>query len=216
MTIPGDNDPNKKTDDIVPPANQIKKEDFDRVNTDYANTKKAFDATAKELTDLKAKLAEQERKQKETGGDFKSLYEAEKTAKSEIETRFSKLKEGMIISEKHKAASAALVKAGILPDAMKLLDFQDFQAMQAEVTSAGRTIVHGADQFAEQFKKDYPYAFSQGKPPIQNNGGGKFQTADGNVTITELMAVEKKFGNTSEEYYQAFDKYLKGKQVSKQ
>lgn len=209
----GDKNPNPPKDQNAGnvPQNTVPKDDFDKLATEAATYKKTLQTIQSDYDALKSKIEESERKAKETGGDFKSLYEQEKNARAESESKLTKLKESMILTQKYKAANEALVKAGLRPEAIKLLDKEDFADLEVEHTSQGRMLVHGADLFVDKFKKEYPFAFAEQKPPTMNSGGGSGSSSGGDISVADLLAAEKKFGSGSKEYLDTFEKYKKAK-----
>lgn len=194
----------------------VPKADHQRVLDDMMKFKKNFNDAAKENGDLKARLEALEKTKSETTGDFKSLYEKEKIARDELNGKYEGLKSSMVLTEKYKAASAALIKAGMNPEAMKLLDKEDFNEIEVEATSQGRFIPHGVDLYVDKFKKEFPFAFQTGKPPTMNGGGGSggTTTSGEDVTPAKLFEIEQecKKKKDMKPYYEALEKYKKSKQ----
>lgn len=196
--------------------NVVAKEDHDRALSDLQRFKKQAQDVQKERDDFKARLEALEKQKTESSGDFKSLYEAQLEAYNELKGKNEALKGSMILSEKYKTASSALAKAGIAPEALKILDKEDFKDMEVEFTTQGRMLVHGAETFVDRFKKEYPFAFPTGKAPQINTGGGSSGAADAaELTASSLYELEKKCKAKGDmtEYNAAIQKYIEQKKT---
>lgn len=195
-------------------AETVAKADHDRALADLHKFKSEAKAKETELADLKARLEAIETEKKTSTGDFKSLYEQSQSSANEWKSKYEGLKGSMVITEKHKAATAALVKAGIHAEALSMLDHEKFEGMEVEATSQGRFIVHGADLFAESFKKKYAFAFGKGAPPVVNAGGGSGGGSEGgDLNPTRLFEIEqecKKKGDMKP-YREAVTRYMEQK-----
>lgn len=191
----------------------VSKSDHQRVIDDMMKFKKNFNDTTKERDDLKARLEALEKAGKESSGDFKSLSEQYKTAADEWKSKYDGLKGSMVITEKHKAASSALLKAGMSPDALKILEKESFEDIEVEATSQGRFITHGVDLYVDKFKKEYPFAFPTAKPPTINMGGGSGNTDSEALTPAKLFDIEVECRKKKDmkPYYEALKKYQEQK-----
>jgi hypothetical protein len=196
----------------------VSKADHQRALDDMHKFKKLAVDTEKERNDLKTRLEALERDKKTADGDFKGLYETTKARLDEIEAEKKKLKDSMVLTQKHSAVQSALVKAGFKSEFLPLLDKESFDEVVFEATSAGRFLVTGADIFVDQYRKRYPSAFEAAKPPIINTGGGSDGSAGGDSDLTpgKLFTIEqecKKKGNM-QPYYEAIKKYQEQKKKS--
>jgi hypothetical protein len=176
---------NDQTPNPTQGSDVIPKAEYEKLSAEFNRIKKTAVDTQAERDDLKARLEALEHKKTEDGGDFKKLAETYKSKLDETEQKLNSFKSNVIVNEKHKAASAALVKAGLLPEALRLLDKEDFADIEVEVTNNGRFLSHGVDIFVENFKKSNPYAFAKASPPKVNNGSGGRQT-EGDSDAPEL------------------------------
>jgi hypothetical protein len=199
---------------VPPTAETVSKSDHQRALDDMIKYKKAASENEKVAADLKARLEALEKSKSESTGDFKTLYEQEKSARGELQGKYEGLKTSMVVTEKHKAASAALLKAGMSPEAMKILDREQFNEIEIEHTSQGRMITHGVDLYVDKFKKEYPFAFPAGKPPTLNNGGGTLPVTDTEeMTPARLFEIEQECKKTKnmKPYYEAVEKFKKSR-----
>lgn len=199
----------------TPAADSVTKEEHEKVMGELNRQKNLFGSLQKERDDFKSRLEAIEKKKSEDSGDFKNLYEAEKKNREELEGKYQGLKTSMVVSEKHKAASAALVKAGIAADMLQILDSEGFEDLQHEATTQGRILIHGVDLFVDKFKKRFPSAFPKGSaPPINTGGGGSPPPGDGEeMTGAKLFQIEQecKRKNDMKPYYEAHKKFLEQK-----
>lgn len=173
----------------------IPKTEFDKVSVELTKLRKMAADVQKERDELKSRFEALETKKNEDGGDFKKIADTYKAKLEETEAKLNSFKGSVIVNEKHKAASAALVKAGLLPEALRLLDKEEFNDIEVEVTNTGRFIPHGVDIFVENFKKSNPYAFAKAQPPTVNNGSGRrTDTSHDTAVLTHeyMYALEKK------------------------
>jgi hypothetical protein len=197
---------------------QVAFEDHKRALDDLHRFKqKAFDAE-KAASDLKARLEAFDKTQKESQGDFKSLSEQYKTSADEWKSKYEGLKGTMVLTEKYKAASQALLKAGMKPEALKILEKDEFKDLEVEATTSGRFIVHGTDLYVDKFKQEFPFAFGTGQPPTINNGGGGAGASEEMITPAKLLEIERaaKAKGDMTEYHKAFKKYAEQRQKLKQ
>jgi hypothetical protein len=188
----------------------VSKADHQRVLDDMMKFKKNFNDTAKENEDLKARLEALEKAGKESSGDFKSLAEQYKNTADEWKGKYDGLKGSIVINEKHKAASQALLKAGMKADALKILEKEDFKDIEVEATTSGRFLVHGVDLFVDKFKKEYPFAFGTGEAPVVNTGGGGSSNDHGDELTPKRLheiEIECRKKNDMNPYYEAVKKY---------
>lgn len=175
-------------------ANELKAEQAARAK---------LEAELKEIRD--GKLKEQ--------NDFKTLFEQEQANHKETQTRLTKLKENVQYNEKHKAVAKALRERGLKAEAETLLDKESLDGVRIETTSEGRFLVHGADTFADSFKKKFAFAFEEKKNPNVNGGGNGGGGGDGGggddepIDGAKLFKIEKEKGRNSPEYKAAFEKF---------
>lgn len=187
----------------------VKPEDHAKVLSDLQKIRQENEA-------LKNEKATAEQKRLAETNDFKSLYEQEKTARTELKTKYEKLKGNVEYNEKFKAVQTALVTAGVKAEALKILEKETLSEVIVEKTSEGRMLVQGVDLYVDKFKKDYAFAFDTKKVDKINGGGGSGGTeSSGDMTAAKLFEIEKSKGTKSPEYLSALEQYrkikLKGK-----
>lgn len=177
-----------------------------KMQTDLANAKKEAD-------EFKRKAAELEKAKAEGAGDFKTLWEQERKLREEFEAKYQDTTSAFLQTQKHSAATEALVKAGLMPDAMKILDKETFDELQVEINE-GRMKVNGVETLVSKWKQDYPFLFKNERPaPNVNTGGtgGGAAPSAGEITATKLYEIERKHGIRSTEYRQAAEQFFKTK-----
>lgn len=167
-------------------------EDHKRALDDLHKFKTQAREYESKLSELQTKLESRSKEELEGQGNFKTLYEQEKQARAELEKKYGGLKESITYNEKFKAANAALAKAGLRPEALKILERESLEALEVEATSQGRFLVHGVDLFVDNFKKSFPFAFQDQKPPTVNSGGGASGSmGDDELTPAYMVKLEK-------------------------
>lgn len=118
----------------------------------------------------------------------------------ELKDMFDRVK----YSEKFKAASQALTKAGLRPDAMKILERDSLDELQVG-TANGRFVVDGVDTFVDRFKSEFDFAFLKEDVKINAGGGGAGNTTKQTLTPEYMVELEvkdpKKFKELLPEYY---------------
>lgn len=202
----------------------------DPKTVDFADHKRALDdmhkfksaaRESKERADkLQGELDAAKASSEQEKGNYKSLWESEKTAREEEKRNSERLKASVVRSERFRAVFPELKKAGLRDDAQNLIDKMDFDEIEVEATSNGRFLCHGTDLVVEKMRKEYPYAFEQKKAPKVNSSGGSSGGAgDGKQEWTPAKLVElegqcRRKGNM-EPYKSAYAEYLKQKQASR-
>lgn len=87
----------------------------------------------------------------------------------ELETQLTNTNKSILDRDRFSAVKDACLKAGLRPDAVQDLDIVDLSPVQVEATNKGRTIVHGADDFAAKLKAARPYWFSDAPPNVNTS-----------------------------------------------
>lgn len=189
----------------------VPKADHDRALKDLHR----FKTQAREANDRISALEETIESLKAQGlkenNDYKALYEATKAKLDEATQKATSLKENVIYSERYRAVLPALQKAGLSPEASKLVEYADLSLLEVEPRN-GRFEVHGIDTFVEAFKIEHPYAFRSKAPATVNSGGATPPATRGTTdwTPAKLFAFEKecKAKGDMEPYRQAYKAYL--------
>lgn len=162
-TTPGNANPaNVTTTDQNQGTETISKESFNVVSEKYKQAKADKEA-------LEAKLAEIDRKKLEEDGKYKDLYEKEKQAKDELETKLTR-------SQKGTAFRVKAIQAGVVnpDDALKLVDIDKISLKDGEV--------EGVDDLIKSLQENKPYLFQ--KDNKINLGSGTNPQASDTPTFT--------------------------------
>lgn len=167
----------------------IDPKDHQRALDDMMKYKKASQEV-EALREEKRSWEQQQMKQK--GLDKELAEKLEKELNKEREEK-NRLKNSLIVNQKYEAVRAAAIKAGILPEAESDLEMLDLEDLSSELTTKGRVLVHGADEFMEKVKKTKPHWFKGGSE-VKFNGGGtggdKSETAP--LTMKDIAALKYK------------------------
>lgn len=182
----------------------VKWDDHKRAIDDMHKYKAQARQLEAERETLKRQFEEAGLKQKE---DFKTLYEKEKEMRLDAESKFRSTLESVVYNEKFKAASQALIKSGLKPEAIKIVARDELKDIVVETTSEGRFLVNGVETFVDYFKREHPYAFQQVQASNINGNGGVVSVESSQVTpamILEAESLYKKDPNNREKK----EKYL--------
>lgn len=196
----GGQDPNDKV--IKPEAYQRALDDM------HAQKRRAAELEVK-LGELNNQLTELKKNDLKGKEDYKALWEASEQEKNALKAETTKLKSSIVLTEKFKAAQAALLQAGLKKEAMKILDRESFDEIVVEWTSEGRILTNGVETYVDKFKKEFPFAFQEVKPPTFNGGGGGSGAGGGTEEMTpaKVFALEQKMKSSGKpedrEAYQA-------------
>lgn len=76
----------------------------------------------RELAAVTKKLNDAEAAKLEASGNFKKLWEEERKQREELETKLKANTSAFVETHRRAAAKDALIKAGLRPDAIKLID----------------------------------------------------------------------------------------------
>lgn len=203
-------DPNnpKPNEPTGPTAEQYAEVTATAKRLEAANKKLMEDFTA-----TQAKLKEIEKTKLEGAGDFKKLWEDERKLREELESKNTEIKEKFVLTQKHMAAKDALVKAGLMPEAMKMLDRETFDDLDVSINDS-RFEVKGTETLVAKWKQDYPFMFKSEKtaPNVNTGGTGNAAAAGtGVMTAAKLYEIERKskLGARDPEYQKAVAEFAK-------
>lgn len=183
--------------------------------------KRAIDDLLKykaEAQDLRKRLDSEEVTRLREKEDFKTLAEREKKRADEVEERLRKRDAFYNNETKLAAVKQAALKAGIRAEAESDLPLLSLEGVTVEVTNQGRFIVHGAEAYIEDLKRQKPHWFKTTKAPTVNSGSTSNSTPAGsfdpeNLTPEKLLEAEKKLPR--EKFHELFRRYqqqrLKGR-----
>lgn len=209
------------------PKDKSKNPDEPEKKADGAVSRKAYQQVAddmhrfkREAEDARQKLVALEEQKLAEEKNWKELYERERKARAEAEDR-EKKKDGFYEhTQKFSEVSKVALAQGLRQEAVDDLDAIDYgEAIKVEVTSNGRYIVHGADEFVETLKNKKPHWFKNTKAPhVNSGGGGAAPKSDGELTAADVVAAERqwKSGKLDKgEYLKVFDRYRDQKNKKK-
>jgi hypothetical protein len=191
--------------------NLVPKSELDRALADMHKFKQRARDSEDKLNSLQQTVEELKARGLKEKEDYKALYEDAKSKLEEEQRTSSKLKSNVIFSERYRAVLPALQKAGLSPDAAKLVEHADMSELEVEAQN-GRFVVNGVDLFVEKFKLEYPFAFKPASAANVNSGGTNPPATRGNAPITakDLYKVEvecRKKGDM-QPYRDALAKYV--------
>lgn len=170
----------------------------------------------RDAEDAKQKLVALEEQKLAEEKNWKELYERERKQRAEAEDREKKKDSFYTHTQKFSEVSKVALAKGLREEAIEDLDTIDYgDEVKVEVTSQGRYIVHGADEFVETLRNKKPHWFKKGNPPNPNaGGGGAAPRGDGEVTARDVVEAElqwKKGKIGKDEYVKVFDRYRQHK-----
>ena len=209
MTTPNSNQtPNPDETKVVP------LQDHEKIVADLTLKAKKADEYSAALAQKEKEISDLKRQQMEGKEDFKGLFEAEKTRAADLETRLERMKQNVYHNEKFRTANAALAKAGLKPEALKILDRDSLDDLKVEATSEGRFLVHGEAAFVDRFKREYPFAFGTPAAPNVNTGGtgNPPPTTDEALTPAYMVELETK---DPKKYKELLPKFLEQRKAAK-
>jgi hypothetical protein len=187
----------------------INQKDHEKALNDMMKYKKEL-ATAKvELEKAKQAQTDIDRKiMREKGLDKELAQRLEKELNEERETN-KRLKESFITTHKFSALREAAIKLGIRPEAESDLEMLSLDDLPHELTSSGRVLVNGVDEYVNTVKKTKPHWFTDGVQVKFNPGGaGSKEAPTGDLDIKEIAKL--KYSNP-EKYKELQAAYVKKK-----
>jgi len=157
----------------------------------------------RELQAVTKKLNEAEAAKLEASGNFKKLWEEERKQREELETKLKANTSAFVETHRRAAAKDALIKAGLRPDAIKLIDSVGVDGLEVEVTD-GEFKVLGTETLVSKYRQEFPFMFTSQAPNVNaGTGASKTGQSSGAVSKNDLWAIEKKYGSGSQEYRSA-------------
>lgn len=201
-----------------PPASSSTSERDSELES-YRNDMHKFKQKAKEaearLEELERAREEEERKRLEESDDFKSLNERLKRQLEERDQEVNKLRGNVKYSERYRAVLPKLKELHLRDDALNLLDHETLEEIDLEATSNGRFIAHGVDEFAESFKKKYPFAFQEKKTGnVDPRTGRNLPDPSAPISAKDVLEAEKKYKDGKikfENYQEIYNRFRAGK-----
>ena len=149
----------------------------------------------KDLVAEKSKISEIEKTRLKEKEDYKTYAERLEEENQKLKQEKDGIFNSLETDRKFEAVRTAALKAGIREEALSLIDNMELTGVIAEKTDQGRMIVHGADDWVSQFKKQHSYAFQNTAVPKFNNGGGNPHDQPKEMSATEFVALERKYRN---------------------
>lgn len=166
-----------------------------------------FKREAKEYQD---KLNSMEAKSLAEKEDFKTLAERYQKEAEQLRTERDDRDKAYVYEKKYSQVLSKAQSAGLRnPSDLELIGLDD---IKHEITSEGRVLVSGVDEFVDHLKKTRPHWFQDGEIPTFNGGGAsKKKTESEELTVGQFVELERKYkreGKTSElkDLYRRFEK----------
>lgn len=178
--------------DLTGQSKSVSWDDHQRALADLHRFKGQSKALSAQLANIQSEFESLKGEVATKNKDFENLYASEKSKREAIESEKTKLLNNVLNSERHRAAYPALKKAGLRDDAENLLDIVPLDLIDVEATSSGRFTCSGIDDFVEDVKKKFPYAFQRPAAPVVNgaSGTGSAGAGSGAWTPAKLVALE--------------------------
>lgn len=198
-------------DDQTPNDGKIDEMAYHRAIKEAATSKKLLRETQQRLKAMEDQMQDVKRKALTEKEDFKTLYEQEKEAHTSTQEEKNLLKQSVIRAERLRTLYPILKRMGLVDSGEKYLERESLEEIEVEVTSNGRILVTGAEEFAQQWRQENEILFKDRKAPVVNSGGGHYDGSVKNLTPAMLIQIEKKHGVRSQEYQKAHKQYLEQK-----
>jgi len=196
-------DPAKREDSkatIIDPA------DHHRAVEDMKKFKGLTKQLQDEINNLKGALKKTQTATLQEKEDYKLLWEQANSELQEKEGKLSELKDSVFYNARHQAVLDGLRKAGLRPEAERILDHYDLSEIEVEVTNKGRFQVGSVSSLINRIKQEYSFAFESKKMPRVNPKGGSSVLDEGEpLTAAKVAEIElqcKKKGDMKP-YYDA-------------
>lgn len=192
--VGGDVSPEEPTPDPVEPTEPeggASMEELNKYKEDMFRYKREAKSAAEERQKLQAELEKVQTDQMKQKNQYKELYEQASNKAQEVEQKYSRLQESLVINEKLKAIERAALKHGIRENALEDLSMLNTDDVIVETTSTGRVNVVGADEFVSKLKSVKSHWFAKSAPNI-NNSTGTFQSEESGYTPNQLLDIQKK------------------------
>ena len=187
-----DNPPNDPPKDNPPPKTYTAEEYQALLGKVETFKSKANEAETK-LNDVTERLTNLEKKNLKESNDYKTLYEQATEKVSQLEDKNKKMSTSVLYNERYRSVMPELQKAGLIPEANRLLERETLEEIDVEATTNGRFICNGVDDYVRKFKELHPYAFKKASMSGVNGGGGKSDNSTPKEwTPQNLFALEKK------------------------
>lgn len=132
----------------------VSKKVYKRVEADLMKAK----AEAKKLAQELEQRHKQSLREKE---DYKTLAHEYETKYKEESEKNQALVQAQIHEKRYAAVERAALQAGIREDAITDLELLNLNEVEVEVTSTGRMIVNGAEDFVARLKAKKPHWFGR-------------------------------------------------------
>lgn len=190
----------------------IKKEDHDRALKDMHKYKSDLKKIQADYQALLSKQKEDEESKLAQQNEFKTLAERFKAEAEKERKEKKELLDSFYLNQKMSAVRSSALKAGLRTEAETDLDLLSLDAVALERTDQGRVIVHGADEYVQDLKKQKPHWFSAKQVANVNSGGGTNAATGGEITPKDIVALEwaaKKDPKKREEYLKGLEQYRK-------
>lgn len=181
--------------------------DHDRAVNDMMKYKKELSSVQRELEELREAKRSQEADELKKKGLDKELAEKLQQELNKEREENKKLKTTIFSNQKYQTILGAAKAAGLLQEAESDLEMLDLDDLSTELTTKGRVLVHGVDEYVEKIKKTKPHWFKGNSTVKFNSGGtGNDQTTTEDMPLKDIMALKYK---DKKKYDEELQKYLK-------
>lgn len=185
---------------------------YQHMQSDLGKAKDKLRSERERADAAEAKLREQEDQRLEDEGKHKERAEREKQRADSAEQKLTDAENRFKNSEKRRHLQPALKQAGLRDDAMNLLDHQDLSSIEVQVSETGQTTVQGLNEFVDQMKNSYAYAFQKPTADTINGSGGSSGGGGGSgeITAQKVFEAEKqwKAGKmTKDDFLKVYNQY---------
>ena len=167
----------------------IKMEDHERALKDlhkYKSLAKDLDA---KVNDFEARFSAIENDKLSAEGRKDELIEKYKKQLAEKDGKIQSISDSFFTTKKHDAVLAECKKLGLSDEGD--LSLLSFDGVEVEKTDQGRVIVHGAEEFAQELKKNKSHWFTSQSAPKVNTGGARKDPVPTELTAAYMYKLER-------------------------
>ncbi len=191
----------------------IDPKDHERAISDLMKEKNARRDAESKLNELKSKAKVEEQEKLKQKDMYKELAERLEKENHEKDEKLKKFQTSFIHTHKFEAVRAAAIRAGIRPEAEGDLEMLDLNDLPHELTTSGRTIISGADDFVSTIRKTKPHWFQDTTQMKFNPGGaGSKDEPESNLSLKDIQKL--KFEDPAK-HKELLEKYVQKKTRSK-
>ena len=203
--------PTDEVSDKSDPTDSVDQSDKTGKTVSWDNHQRAINDMhrfKKEKRDLETKLGDLESERLKEKEDYKTLSERHEASSKEWQGKYEGLNSSLQNDRKYSAVRESAIKAGIRSEALDDLGRLELDGVELELTTNGRMLVHGADEYVEGLKKPKAHWFKDKKMPTVNTGGaGVEPTSTEKLTASKLVELERKLRGNPVELKKLYARY---------